>query len=249
MTASLLTIDDLEAGYDSLPVIRRVRLTVGHGEIVSLLGPNGAGKTTTLATVSGFLPLLSGSIRFDAQDIAGRSPHRIVRAGLVQVPEGRGLVASLTVNENFRLVRHVKLDPYEIFPVLVPLRNRRAGLLSGGEQQMLALARAMMLGPKLLLVDELSLGLAPRAVDTILKRLRELATETGMSVLLVEQHVSKALAVSDRAYVLSHGRITLEGAAGALLGDRQLLESSYLGERAESTPQQPPDLHVNSQPL
>jgi branched-chain amino acid transport system ATP-binding protein len=240
MTASLLTIDNLEAGYDSMPVIRNVRLTVDHGEVVSLLGPNGAGKTTTLATVSGFLPLLGGSIRFDGQDIASRSPHLIVRAGLVQVPEGRGLVASLTVNENFRLVRHAKLDPYEVFRDLVPLRNRRAGLLSGGEQQMLAIARAVMLGPKLLLVDELSLGLAPKAVVTILRRLRELATETGMSVLLVEQHVSKALAISDRAYVLSHGRITLAGAASALLSDRRLLESSYIGERAESRPGQAP---------
>jgi branched-chain amino acid transport system ATP-binding protein len=232
MTESLLTIDKFQAGYDSMPVTRDIRLSVGHGEVVSLLGPNGAGKTTTLATVSGFLPLLGGSIRFDGQDIAGRPPHRIVQAGLVQVPEGRGLVPSLTVNENFRLVRQSKLDPYGVFPALVPLGNRRAGLLSGGEQQMLALARAIMLGPKLLLVDELSLGLAPKAVDTILKRLRGLATETGMSVLLVEQHVSKALAVSDRAYVLSHGRITLQGAASKLLSDRQLLESSYMGEHA-----------------
>jgi branched-chain amino acid transport system ATP-binding protein len=241
----LLEVGNLDAGYDSMPVVRALSLTVASGEVVSLLGPNGAGKTTTLATISGFLAALGGSVHFDGRDITGLEPHRIVRAGLAQVPEGRGLVASLTVNENFRLVRRAESDPYELFPALAPLRNRRAGLLSGGEQQMLALARAVMLGPKLLLVDELSLGLAPIAVTAILKRLRELATDTGLSVLLVEQHVSQALAVSDRAYVLAHGRISLEGTASELLRDRRLLESSYMGEHAENSPDHPSVLQAN----
>jgi len=230
----MLQVEELTAGYDGPPVVRRVSMHVAPGEMVALLGANGAGKSTTLLTISGLIKPRAGTVFFDGRDATARPPHLLAASGLVQVPEGRALVRSLTVAQNFRLVRRAVADPYELFPELAPLRSRKAGLLSGGEQQMLALARALIMQPKVLLVDELSLGLAPVIVQRLLSRLRALATDTGLAVLLVEQHVSAALAVADRAYVMARGRISLEGAGQDLLADRQAVASSYLGESAST---------------
>jgi branched-chain amino acid transport system ATP-binding protein len=217
-------------------VIRDVSITVGPGEVVALLGANGAGKTTTLRVVSGVVRPVSGRVSLDGDDLASLSPTARARRGIAHVPEGRGVFFGLTVAEHLRLGhRGERLDEdvaYSNFPKLEALRNRRAGLLSGGEQQMLAVGRALARKPRLLLLDELSLGLAPIIVEHLLPIVREYATESGCAVLLVEQHVHLALEVADRGYVLSHGEIVLQNSADALRDDRQLLVSSYLGEQA-----------------
>ena len=232
----LLRVTDLTAGYGGAAVLRNLDLTVGPGEVVALLGPNGAGKTTTLRVISGLLRPMAGDVFFDGTPVGSLSAHAISRRGLAHVPEGRGIFYSLTVSEHFRLgYGGVKGDPgeaYERFPALGPLRNRRAGLLSGGEQQMLALARVLICKRKLLLIDELSLGLAPVIVDAILPTLRQFAEETGGGVLIVEQHVQRILDVADRGYVLSHGELVMEGPAEALRADRHLMMASYLGRNA-----------------
>jgi branched-chain amino acid transport system ATP-binding protein len=231
-----LRIDGLTAGYDGVAVIRDVSLTVARGEVVALLGANGAGKTTMLRAVSGIVRPLGGRIEALGADVARTSPYRIARRGVAHVAEGRSVFFGLTVAEHFRLGhRGERLDAeqaYEYFPALRDLRDRRAQLLSGGEQQMLAVGRALARRPKLLLVDELSLGLAPVIVERMLPVVRRYAKDAGAGVLLVEQHVELALEVADRGYVLSHGEVVLERAAAALKGDRQLLVSSYLGEAA-----------------
>lgn len=226
----LLDVEGLTAGYGGPSVIRDVSISVGKGEIVAVLGPNGAGKTTTLLAISGFLDAHRGSVHLGERDISGLAPHKIVNAGLVQVPEGRALAPTLTVSQTFRLLKRITIDPYKLFPSLAAIRHRPAGLLSGGEQQMLALARAIAGGPRVLLLDELSLGLAPLVVESLLQRLRTLADETGLGVLLVEQHVTQALAVADRAYMLLHGSISFDGSAETLRSNRRLVESSYMGE-------------------
>ena len=230
---SLLEIDDLSTGYNGVPVVRHLTMTVEEGEIVALLGPNGAGKTTTLLAVSRLNPILGGDIRMFGSSIAGKRPHLVARAGLAHVPEDRSLFFQLTVHENLRLGAARGAADIDqalgYFPALSRLMDRKAGLLSGGEQQMLAMARALTVKPKLLMVDEMSLGLAPIIVERLLPVLRRIATETGAGVLLVEQHVHLALEVADRAYVLSHGNLTLQGDASYLSANRQLLESSYLG--------------------
>jgi branched-chain amino acid transport system ATP-binding protein len=236
MSGAALRIDGLTAGYDGVAVVRELSLTVAQGEVVALLGPNGAGKTTTLRAVSGIVRPLAGSIEALGADVGRTSPYRIARRGVAHVAEGRSVFFGLTVAEHFRLGhRGERLDAqhaYEYFPALRELRDRRAQLLSGGEQQMLALGRALARRPRLLLVDELSLGLAPVVVERMLPVVRRYATETGAGVLLVEQHVELALEVADRGYVLAHGEVVLERPAAELRNDRRLLVASYLGDAA-----------------
>jgi branched-chain amino acid transport system ATP-binding protein len=231
-----LEIAGLTSGYDGAAVVRGVDITIPAGEIVALLGPNGAGKTTILRTISGIVRPMKGSVRVLGQDVARLAPNRIARRGVSHVAEGRTVFFGLTVAEHFRLGgRGERMDSehaYGYFPALRDLRDRRVGLLSGGEQQMLALAVALARRPKLLLVDELSLGLAPIIVKRMLPVLRRYATETGASVLLVEQHVELALDTADSAVALSHGDVVFKGAAAELRSDRRLLLASYLGEAA-----------------
>jgi branched-chain amino acid transport system ATP-binding protein len=230
---SLLQLEGLSAGYRGVPVVRDINLVVNQGEIVALLGPNGAGKSTTLMTLSGLLDPLGGRIMFDGQSIAGMRPDAIARRGLVQVPEDRALFTQLTVMENNRLGGSSKraiIRSLDYFPALTRLADRRAGVLSGGEQQMLALARAIAAQPQLLLVDEMSLGLAPIIVRNLLPVLRTFVEETGAAVLLVEQHVHLALELAGRAYVMSRGRIMREGSAADIAESIDELTGSYLGE-------------------
>jgi ABC-type branched-subunit amino acid transport system ATPase component len=231
-----LEIAGLTSGYDGAAVVRGVDITIPAGGIVALLGPNGAGKTTILRTISGIVRPMKGSVRVLGEDVARLAPNRIARRGVSHVAEGRTVFFGLTVAEHFRLGgRGERMDSehaYGYFPALRELRDRRVGLLSGGEQQMLALAVALARRPKLLLVDELSLGLAPIIVKRMLPVLRRYATETGASVLLVEQHVELALDTADSAVALSHGDVVFKGAAAELRSDRRLLLASYLGEAA-----------------
>ena len=217
-----------------MAVVRDLNLHVEAGEVVALLGPNGAGKTTTLLTASGLVPVISGDIEIFGRSVKGRRPHLIARDGLAHVPEGRSLFYQLTVAENLKLgAAKGSADisrALSFFPALEAILDRRAGLLSGGEQQMLAMARALTVNPRLLMVDEMSLGLAPIIVERLLPILRQIADETGAGVLLVEQHVHMALEVADRAYVLSHGELAMEGSAHDLAKDRNLITASYLGE-------------------
>ena len=238
MSGTVLRLDGVTAGYEDAPVIRNMDLTVDEGEVVALLGANGAGKTTTLRAISGIVDPMEGFIEFDGEDLYGRSISGRAKLGIAHVPESRGVFFGLTVAEHFRLGhRGERLDAdaaYEYFPALKELRDRRCGLLSGGEQQMLAVARALARRPKLLLLDELSLGLAPLIVERLLPVVRKYAKDTGCGVLLVEQHIQLALAIADRGYVLSHGEIALHDRADALRGNRELLMASYFGERSSA---------------
>lgn len=232
--SGLLELEGVTAGYAGAAVLRDVSLTLGKGEVVAMLGANGAGKTTTLRVLSGLLRPMAGIVRLDGTDVARVAPHRLARRGVIHVPEDRGIFFDLTVAEHFRLrTRGEQVDAdaaYGYFPALRELKNRRVGLLSGGEQQMLAVARALARKPRLLLLDELSLGLAPIVVERLLPVVRQYADDSGAAVLLVEQHVHLALEIADRGCVLSHGRIVLEASAADLRRDRHLLVASYLGE-------------------
>jgi branched-chain amino acid transport system ATP-binding protein len=227
----------LVAGHGTVPAVRGLDLEVDLGEVVALVGPNGAGKSTTLYTIAGVVPAIAGHVEVLGTPVNGHTAHSVAQRGLALVPENRGLFYGLTAGENLRLRRsrtsHVPVERVlAYFPALADKLGRRAGLLSGGEQQMLALAGALVSGPRVLLVDEMSLGLAPIVVEQLLPLVRTIAWETEMAVLLVEQHVHAALTVADRAYVLSHGELVAHGSAADVAADRQLLEASYLGARA-----------------
>jgi branched-chain amino acid transport system ATP-binding protein len=242
VTEPLIDVRGLHAGYNGIAVVRDLNLTVGAGEVVALLGPNGAGKTTTLLTLSGLLRPLQGTVTVLGQLVDGTRPHLIPRRGLAHVAEDRSLFFDLTVDENIRLGltgkrgsrRAAHERAMELLPALRPLGGRLAGLLSGGEQQMLALARALVSEPQCLLVDEMSLGLAPIIVERLLPIVRDIADQTGCAVVVVEQHVHMALQVADRGYVLNHGAVVLEGTAAELSASRAVLEASYLGDAAIS---------------
>jgi branched-chain amino acid transport system ATP-binding protein len=233
MGDTVLELGSLSVAYDRAPVVRDLSLTVGRGEVVALLGANGAGKTTTLRAISGLLKPAGGVIRLDGRDLAGVSPTGRARLGLVHVPYDRGIFFGLTVAEHFRLDgTHgpAEMDAtFDRFPALRGLRDRKAGLLSGGEQQMLALGRALSRRPKLLMLDEMSLGLAPVIVDRLLPAVSDAAARHGTGVLLVEQHVHLALKIADRGYILSHGELAASGTAAQLRRDGALLAASYLG--------------------
>ncbi len=233
----ILEINDLVVSYGSIRAVKGISFKVDKGEIVTLIGANGAGKTTTLKTISGLLRPDSGSIIFNGVDITEVPSHQIVELGICHVPEGRGIFTNLTVRENLMLATYTRKDRnnlkadfekvYSIFPRLYERRNQSAGTLSGGEQQMLAVARALMIKGEVMLLDEPSMGLAPVLVDEIFKIIQEI-NEMGTTILLVEQNAYKALEIADRAYVLETGNIALSGTAEELK-NTESIKKAYLG--------------------
>lgn len=247
MSAARLDVRALEAGYRGGAVVHGIDLTVGAGEVVALLGPNGAGKTTTLMTISELLPRIGGDVSIFGEPRSRRtgrsfkSAIQLARAGVAHVPENRSLFPGLTGREHLRLATRGKDAPaidevIGVFPALGVVIDRRAGLMSGGEQQMLAVARALVARPRLLMVDELSLGLAPIVVERILAQLRDFAVTRELGVLLVEQHVASALAVADRAYVMVGGHIRLHERAADLAADPDRIAATYLGGASPDLP-------------
>ena len=224
-----LAIELVEAdlGYGGTPFCRGMELTVRRGEVVCLLGSNGAGKTTTMMSIAGELPLISGSIRLHSRPTTAPL-HRRAREGLSYVTEERSVIMQLTVQENLRLASVPTDRTFSIFPELGLIRHRPAGLLSGGEQQMLTLARALGRSPKILLADELSLGLAPLVVERLLAAVRAAADSQGVACLFVEQHVRQALEIADRVYVLKRGRIVMSGTSEEIARDIEMVERAYL---------------------
>jgi branched-chain amino acid transport system ATP-binding protein len=233
----LLSVENLSVSYGAIQALRGITFHVDEGEVVTLIGGNGAGKSTTLRTISGLLTPSEGEIKFDDQSIRGWPPHRIVQKGVVQVPEGRGIFANLTVEENLKMgayARHdqsaIRADHERALQLLPRLRerlNQHAGTLSGGEQQMLAIGRALLARPRLLMLDEPSLGLAPQIVQTVFQVIREIARE-GTTILLIEQNASMALQVANRAYVLEVGQIEMHGPAAELAASDEV-RKAYLG--------------------
>jgi branched-chain amino acid transport system ATP-binding protein len=234
---NLLEIRGLEVRYGGIRAVKGIDLEIGAGEMVCLIGANGAGKSSTLRALSGLVPTAPGAVRFGGSDLAGAPAFRRARAGLVMVPEGRGVFAQLTVEENLAMGSYLRADReigsdrarvFDLFPQLQERRDQTAGTLSGGEQQMLAIGRALMSRPKLLALDEPSMGLAPIIAQKIFEVIRDI-NRAGVTVLLVEQNARAALALAARAYVMESGTITLSGEARALLVDPRVREA-YLGE-------------------
>lgn len=224
-TRPILKIEQLRIQYDHVPAVKKLDLTIHDGEIVALIGANGAGKTSTLRCISGIVKARSGNLTYQGQTITSMEPHRIVKLGISHVPEGRGVFADLTVSENLRVGAYLRKDRAEIkadqekmfrlFPRLEERKHQLAGTMSGGEQQMLAIARALMARPKLLLLDEPSMGLAPLIVKEIFGAIKEI-NESGVAILLVEQNTRMALALANRGYVLETGNVILDGEASEL---------------------------------
>ena len=235
---AMLEVKDLEVHYGVIRAIKGISFEVNEGEVISLIGANGAGKTTTLHAVSGLLSKSAGSVTFMGKDITNLAAHKMVSLGMAHVPEGRRVFSELSVLENLKLGAYTRSDKKELedtlnmvykrFPRLMERRNQIAGTLSGGEQQMLAMGRALMSHPKLILMDEPSMGLSPIFVEEIFSIIRDISAE-GTTVLLVEQNAKKALSIADRAYVLETGNITLSGDASSLLNDESV-KKAYLGE-------------------
>ena len=235
---AMLEVKDLEVHYGVIRAIKGISFEVNEGEVISLIGANGAGKTTTLHAVSGLLSKSAGSVTFMGKDITNLAAHKMVSLGMAHVPEGRRVCSELTVLENLKLGAYTRSDKKELedtlnmvykrFPRLMERKNQIAGTLSGGEQQMLAMGRALMSHPKLILMDEPSMGLSPIFVEEIFSIIRDISAE-GTTVLLVEQNAKKALSIADRAYVLETGNITLSGDASSLLNDESV-KKAYLGE-------------------
>ena len=237
MSDALIEIARLNAGYGEMPVLRDVSIAIRPAEIVAMLGSNGAGKTTLLRALSRTIPS-RGDVSFDGRSLAGLSADEVFGMGLVQVPEGRQLFEHMSVEENLQMGAYKRRDKaaikddfdrvYRLFPVLAERRRQLAGSLSGGEQQMCAMARALMARPRLMMVDEMSLGLAPVTVDLLLKTMAQIRSQ-GVTVLLVEQDVHAALSIADRGYVMETGEIVREGTAGELQDDPEV-QRAYLGE-------------------
>lgn len=234
----MLAVNNLYTYYGNIEALKGVSLSVQAGEIIALLGANGAGKTTTLASISGLTPPRRGQVVFKGRDITGRAPEKIVALGLVQAPEGRHIFPQLTVLENLQMGAYLRRDKKQLnqdfdyvmslFPILASRKRQAGGTLSGGEQQMLAIARALMARPDMLLLDEPSLGLAPMIIRNIFSIIRQINLERGTAILLVEQNANLALHIAHRAYILTTGRITLNGAASELLNDENV-RKAYLG--------------------
>ena len=231
----MLKVKDLKVNYGMIEAVKGISFNVNDGEIVALIGANGAGKTTTMHTLSGLIKASSGSIEFDDVDITKIPAHKIVSTGIIQCPEGRRVFAQQTVEENLKLGAYLRRDDldedlkkvFDLFPRLNERRKQLAGTLSGGEQQMLAMARALMSKPKLLLLDEPSMGLSPLLVKEIFSIIKEI-NESGTTVLLVEQNAKMALEIADHAYVIETGNIVLEG-TGAQLASSEKVQKAYLG--------------------
>lgn len=232
----MLTVANLKAGYGKIQAVHEVSLTVGQGELVTLIGANGAGKSTTLKSIVGLVQDREGKLAFKGKDISRLAPHQALAAGIALVPEGRWIFPDITVEENLRLgafyqpqhkVSELLAEQYALFPILRERRKQKGGTLSGGEQQLLAIGRALMSQPELLLLDEPSLGLAPILVDTVFQLIKEI-NRRGIAVLLVEQNSAMALNIADRGYVLELGRIVLAGDSAELL-DNKKVQSAYLG--------------------
>jgi branched-chain amino acid transport system ATP-binding protein len=233
----MLVVEDVVTAYGQIVALKGVSLHVDAGEVVCLLGANGAGKSTLINTVSGILRPRSGRVLFDGRDITGLKTSRVAGMGMTEVPEGRGIFAQMSVQENLLMGAHLRRDRAEVerdvqamyarFPVLAERRRNKAGVLSGGEQQMLALARALMARPRLLLLDEPSMGLAPLMVNAVFENIRQIAA-SGMTILLVEQNARLALEISDRAYVLENGEMAMSGPARELM-QSDMVKEAYLG--------------------
>jgi branched-chain amino acid transport system ATP-binding protein len=233
----MLKIDQIDAGYGDMQVLFNITLNVDEGEVVSLVGSNGAGKTTLLRILSGFLPIKSGSVTFMGEDLMKKKAHQRAELGISHIPQGRGILGTLTVKENLIMGAYIKKvrskaqeeieRAYEMFPKLKERQNQMAGSLSGGEQQMLAIARAQMIHPKLLMLDEPSLGLAPIGVEEVFDLISKISKQ-GASILIVEQNLNQALSIADRAYVLETGRLVMQGPAQELMENKDI-QKAYLG--------------------